>query len=94
MLAYAGVKRLGWEDRIAQVIPTDLILPAVGQGALGIESGIQIGIRDRAATFKVDAIVILARIVVSGNPTFHFKLLSLHKFVNVAQRVKISRRNA
>jgi len=37
MLAYAGVKRLGWEDRIAQVIPTDLILPAVGQGALGIE---------------------------------------------------------
>lgn len=37
MLAYAGVKRLGWDDRIAQVIPTDLILPAVGQGALGIE---------------------------------------------------------
>jgi len=37
MLAYAGVKRLGWEHRIAQVIPTSLILPAVGQGALGIE---------------------------------------------------------
>ena len=37
MLAYAGVKRLNWEHRIAQVIPTDLILPAVGQGSLGIE---------------------------------------------------------
>lgn len=37
ILAYAGVKRLGWEHRIAQVIPTSLILPAVGQGALGIE---------------------------------------------------------
>jgi len=37
MLACAGVKRLGWEDRIAQRIPTDVILPAVGQGALGIE---------------------------------------------------------
>jgi hydroxymethylbilane synthase len=37
MLAYAGVMRLGWEHRIAQIIPTSLILPAVGQGALGIE---------------------------------------------------------
>ncbi len=37
MLAYAGVERLGWASRIAQIIPTDLILPAVGQGALGIE---------------------------------------------------------
>jgi hydroxymethylbilane synthase len=37
LLARAGVKRLGWSDRIAQVIPADLILPAVGQGALGIE---------------------------------------------------------
>ena len=37
MLAYAGVKRLGLEKHIAQIIPTELILPAVGQGALGIE---------------------------------------------------------
>jgi hydroxymethylbilane synthase len=37
LLAYAGVKRLGWEHRIAQIIPTSLLLPAVGQGALGIE---------------------------------------------------------
>ncbi|MCB2204797.1 hydroxymethylbilane synthase [bacterium] len=37
MLAYAGVERMGWANRIAQIIPTDLMLPAVGQGALGIE---------------------------------------------------------
>jgi hydroxymethylbilane synthase len=34
ILAAAGVKRLGWHDRISQVLPT---LYAVGQGALGIE---------------------------------------------------------
>ncbi len=37
ILAAAGLKRLDMEDRIRQVIPTDLMLPAVGQGALGIE---------------------------------------------------------
>jgi hydroxymethylbilane synthase len=37
LLAYAGVRRLGWEHRIAQIIPASLLLPAVGQGALGIE---------------------------------------------------------
>ncbi|MAT38315.1 MAG: hydroxymethylbilane synthase, partial [Ectothiorhodospiraceae bacterium] len=37
ILAYAGVLRLGWSDRIAATLPTQLLLPAVGQGALGIE---------------------------------------------------------
>ncbi len=37
ILARAGVKRLGWEDRITQILPFELMLPAVGQGALGIE---------------------------------------------------------
>ena len=37
ILAAAGLKRLDMEDRIRQVIPADLMLPAVGQGALGIE---------------------------------------------------------
>jgi hydroxymethylbilane synthase len=37
ILAMAGVTRLGWNDRIGEVIPTDRVLPAVGQGALGIE---------------------------------------------------------
>jgi hydroxymethylbilane synthase len=37
ILACAGLKRLGLADRISQVIPQDRLLPAVGQGALGLE---------------------------------------------------------
>ena len=37
ILARAGLERLGLADAIAQVIPTDVMIPAVGQGALGIE---------------------------------------------------------
>ncbi len=37
ILATAGLSRLGFGARIAQRIPTEVMLPAVGQGALGIE---------------------------------------------------------
>jgi len=37
VLAAAGVKRLGLEHRITEHLPPDLVLPAVGQGALCIE---------------------------------------------------------
>jgi hydroxymethylbilane synthase len=37
ILAAAGLIRLGLQERIRQEISTDLILPAVGQGALGLE---------------------------------------------------------
>ncbi len=37
VLAAAGLKRLGFASRIRQIIPTDVSLPAPGQGALGIE---------------------------------------------------------
>jgi hydroxymethylbilane synthase len=37
ILAAAGVMRLGLEDRISERIPTDIILPAIGQGAIGIQ---------------------------------------------------------
>lgn len=37
IVALAGVIRLGLEDKITQILPTDIILPAAGQGALGIE---------------------------------------------------------
>ena len=37
VLAEAGLRRLGLADRITQVLPFDVMLPAVGQGALGIE---------------------------------------------------------
>lgn len=38
ILASAGLRRLGFGDRINQAIPTDVMLPAVGQGALAIET--------------------------------------------------------
>jgi len=38
VLALAGVKRLGLEERISEIIPIDISLPAIGQGALGIET--------------------------------------------------------
>ncbi|HWR00649.1 MAG TPA: hydroxymethylbilane synthase [Chlorobaculum sp.] len=38
MLAYAGVFRLEFSDRISEILPHELMLPAVGQGALGIET--------------------------------------------------------
>lgn len=37
MLAAAGLERMGWSDRITSFLPTEICLPAVGQGALGIE---------------------------------------------------------
>ena len=38
ILAAAGLERLGYGNRIRQVIPAEVCLPAVGQGALAIES--------------------------------------------------------
>lgn len=37
ILAAAGVRRMGLEDRVTEYLPTSVMLPAVGQGALGIE---------------------------------------------------------
>lgn len=37
ILASAGLKRLGFQDRIAQLINIETSLPAIGQGAIGIE---------------------------------------------------------
>ena len=38
ILATAGVKRLGLQHRIREYIEPELLLPAVGQGAMGIET--------------------------------------------------------
>ena len=37
ILAAAGIRRLGWEDKITQTLDADISLPAIGQGAIGIE---------------------------------------------------------
>jgi hydroxymethylbilane synthase len=38
VLAAAGLRRLGWGDRITELIPAAVMCPAVGQGALAIET--------------------------------------------------------
>ncbi|MBB3067613.1 hydroxymethylbilane synthase [Paenibacillus baekrokdamisoli] len=37
VLAAAGLHRMGWESKISSYVPVELSVPAVGQGALGIE---------------------------------------------------------
>lgn len=38
VLAAAGLRRLGWADRITELIAAETMCPAVGQGALAIET--------------------------------------------------------
>ncbi|MDK1021670.1 MAG: hydroxymethylbilane synthase, partial [Candidatus Hydrogenedentes bacterium] len=38
ILACAGLERIGQTDAIAEVLPADVMLPAAGQGALGIQA--------------------------------------------------------
>ena len=38
LLAYAGVKRMNYGERISEIISTEILLPAVGQAAIGIET--------------------------------------------------------
>jgi hydroxymethylbilane synthase len=37
VLALAGLNRLGWADRATEILSPEVSLPAIGQGALGIE---------------------------------------------------------
>lgn len=38
ILAASGIRRMGWAAKIAQYLPVEMILPAVGQGVLALES--------------------------------------------------------
>jgi hydroxymethylbilane synthase len=48
VLAAAGLRRLGWQDRIRELIAVEVMCPAVGQGALAIETR-----DDRGAAYEV-----------------------------------------
>lgn len=52
VLAEAGLKRLGWSERISAVLDRSVMLPAVGQGALGVE----IRADDQATAAAVDVL--------------------------------------
>lgn len=70
ILAAAGLRRMGWGDKIAQVIPAEIILPAMGQGAVGIE------------TRKHDPNVLEAIMALDHEET-HFALDAERAFVDV-----------
>lgn len=38
LLAMAGLNRLGMADMVTQILPTEIMLPAAGQGALGLQT--------------------------------------------------------
>ncbi len=38
IVAAAGIRRMGWVAKVSQFIPVEVMLPAVGQGVLGIET--------------------------------------------------------
>lgn len=38
IVAAAGIRRMGWVAKVSQFIPEEVMLPAVGQGVLGIET--------------------------------------------------------
>jgi hydroxymethylbilane synthase len=38
ILAYAGVKRMGFGDQVKEVLPLEIMVPPCGQGAIGIET--------------------------------------------------------
>ncbi|HEV2971504.1 MAG TPA: hydroxymethylbilane synthase [Pirellulales bacterium] len=52
VLAEAGLKRLGFDSRITQFLEPPLFLPAVGQGALGLE--VRVDSRRRPAVAVLD----------------------------------------
>ncbi len=55
VLAASGLKRLGWDAQITECLPVDVSLPAIGQGALGIEGREDDGfVRDLVARLEHD----------------------------------------
>ncbi len=38
IVALAGLKRMGWQEEVTEVLPQDVMIPAIGQGAIGIET--------------------------------------------------------
>ncbi|MBM4329820.1 MAG: hydroxymethylbilane synthase [Deltaproteobacteria bacterium] len=41
ILASAGLRRMGWEDRVSEFFEPEVMLPAIGQGVLAIEARVK-----------------------------------------------------
>jgi hydroxymethylbilane synthase len=51
VLAAAGLNRLGWQRHIAEILPSEVMCPAIGQGALALETRESGPGRDACAQF-------------------------------------------
>jgi hydroxymethylbilane synthase len=71
VLALAGIKRLGLEEKITEIIPVEISLPAIGQGALGIETRTNDEEVEKRIRFLNDSVTAIA---VSGERAFLKKL--------------------
>ena len=60
ILAAAGVKRLGWAERITEILAPEISLPAIAQGALGIETRIDDNFNNQRLAFFHDTKTALA----------------------------------
>ncbi len=60
ILAYAGVKRLGWADKVTELLDPIISLPAIAQGALGIETRINDDFNNQRLAFFHDPKTALA----------------------------------
>lgn len=71
VLAYAGLKRLGLETEITEVLPTSISLPAVGQGVLAIQCRTEdAGVRSLLAPLEDS----LTRVAVTAERAFMARL--------------------
>jgi len=66
VLAHAGLRRLGRADQVTELLSLDVCIPAVGQGALGIEirSGDDAKYDSLDVTAKVEVLCMYAALVV------------------------------
>jgi hydroxymethylbilane synthase len=71
VLASAGVKRLGLEEKITEFLSIELSLPAIGQGALGIETRKEDGGVEKRILFLNDP---ASAVAVTGERAFLKKL--------------------
>lgn len=72
ILAYAGVKRLGLEDEISDFLTFDIMMPAVGQGVIAVETRED----DQAVMCLLDKI---------NDSTAHFSTLAERSFLHELQ---------
>ncbi len=76
VVAAAGVKRLGLMDRITEVLTPEVSLPAIGQGALGVEIRVPSGWGDPGAPWAATA-----KLAILDHPDTHVAVLAERAFL-------------